>query len=255
MTGFSTWFQATNSVLNLAQLPLIASTSVFDSGVLTKYQSAAKYKVDFANRHLSLKLVTTTMNRKFSLTTTSGTQAYDLSSTTLSENLKTHSWYNITAGSSYVGPLNLVRYEDYLNSWPDQTIVPSGPPEFMVQVPYDATTDTPTLGLTPLVWTFPIPDATYTLQYQAHLNATPLTSSGSNISWSPQYEHGLWTWAWKFLEVDLAEGREASLDALVDEVITRIKMLSTTAEEVRKGVRMMKLTSRRGHYGGSYFGY
>jgi hypothetical protein len=253
--AFSNWFSATNSVLQLAQLPVIASTTVFDSGVLTKYQNAAKYKIDFANRHLALKVQTTMSNRKFTITTTAGTQAYALNTGILSENLKYHSWYNITAGSPYYGPLKLVKYEDYMDMWADQTIVQQGPPLYMVQVPYDGTTDTPALGLNPMIWCYPIPDAVYTLQYQAHLNYNPLTASGSLISWPPQYEHGLWSWAWKFLEIDLAEGREQMLDALVDDVVTRIKVASQTAEEVRKGVRMLKLSGRRGQRGGGYFGY
>jgi hypothetical protein len=249
----STWFQATNSVLNLAQLPLITSTANFDAGTLTKYQNAAKYKIDFANRHLCLKVVTTMSNRKFPLDIVQGTTDYALNTGILSENLKYHSWFNKTAGSPCAGALPLVKYEDYETWWPDQTVIPQGPPEYVVQLPYDSVIDA--TGLNPMIRIFPVPDNSYTLEYQAHLNALPLTVNSSPISWPPQYEHGLWGWAWKFLEIDLAEGREQMLDSLVDEVVTRIKLASQTAEEVRKGVRMMKLSSRRGYgygYNGGY---
>lgn len=249
----STWFQATNSVLNLAQLPLISSTAAFDAGTITKFQNAAKYKIDFANRHLCVKVVTTMMNRKFPLSIVAGTTDYALNTGILSESLKYHSFFNKTAGSPYAGALPLVKYEDYETWWPDQTVVQTGPPEYMVQLPYDSTIDA--TGLNPMIRVFPVPDASYTLEYQAHLNATLLTTNASLISWPPQYEHGLWGWAWKFLEIDLAEGREQMLDSLVDEVVTRIKLASQTAEEVRKGVRMMRINSRRGYGQGWGSGY
>ena len=247
----STWFEATNSVLNLAQLPNVGSTAAFDAGQMTKYQAAAMWKIDFAHRHLTLKMVTAFTNRKFQLPIQAGVTDYVLDVGISAESLKYHSWYNITAGSSYAQPLKFVKYEDYTDAWPDQTVIQSGPPEYMVQLPYDATLDA--VNPLPRVRVFPIPDANYQLQYQARLNFYPLVDSSSILLWPPVYEHGLWAWAWKFLEVDLAEGREASLDALVDDVISRIRVVSMAAEEVRKAVRMMKMTSRN-RFRGNYFG-
>lgn len=248
----STWLQATNSVLQLAQLPIIGNPANFDGGQISKYQAAARWKIDFAHRHLTLKMVTAFTNRKFTLPIQAGTTDYVLNTGISAESLKYHSWYNITAGSPYAQFLPVVKYEDYLDKWPDQTVVQSGPPEYMVQLPYDSQLDYP--NPSPRIRVFPVPDAAYTLQYQARLNYYPLVNSGSVIAWPPEYEHGLWSWAWKFLEIDLAEGREAMLDALVDEVISRIRVVSMAAEEVRKGVRMPHLSSRRYRYRGSYFG-
>jgi len=246
----SNWFQATNSVLNLAQLPLISTTNAFDAGQLTKYQNAAKFKIDFAQRHLTLKMVTAFTNRKFQLPISAGTTDYALDTGITAESLKYHSWYNITPGNAFDQSLPLMKYEDYTDQWTDQTVVPSGPPEVIVQLPYDRQLDV--IGITPRVRVYPVPDASYTLQYQARLNFYPLVNSTSIILWPPEYEHGLWSWAWKFLEVDLAEGREAMLDALTDEVISRIRTVSMSAEEVRKGVRMPHLTWRR-NFSRGYF--
>lgn len=251
MAQNSTWFQATNSVLNLAQLPLIVNAAAFDAGQLSKYQNAAKFKIDFAHRHLTLKMCTEFTNRKFLLPIQSGVTDYPLDTGISGESLKYHSWYNITAGSPYAQHLNFMKYEDYTDQYPDQTVLQSGPPEFMVQLPHDATLDVNTI--TPMVRVFPIPDASYTLQYQARLNFYPLTSSGSFIMWPPPYEHGLWMWAFEYLEVDLAEGREGMLGQLADEVISQIRVMSQNAEEVRKGVRLPRLT-RRYRYRGTYFG-
>jgi hypothetical protein len=249
----SNWFQATNSVLLLTQLPQVASPAIFDANQLTKYQSAARYKVDFAHRHLTLKMVTAFTNRKFQLPIQQGVTDYQLDTGISAESLKYHSWYNITAGSPYTGFLPLMKYEDYMNAWPDQTIIQSGPPQYVVQLPYDRQLDLNEPQ--PRIRIFPIPDNSYTLQYQARLNYYPLVSSGSIILWPPEYEHGLWSWAWKFLEIDLAEGREQMLDAMVDDVISRIRTVSQSAEEVRKGVRVCHLNGRYGRrFRGSYFG-
>ena len=247
----SDWFSATNSVLSLASLPLCGSTSAFDAGQLTKYQNAAKYKIDFAHRHLTLKMVTAFTNRKFQLPINVSVTDYVLDTGISAESLKYHSWYNITAGSAYAQYLPLMKYEDYTDGWPDQTIVQSGPPEYVVQLPYDRQLDVD--DPEPRIRIFPVPDGAYTLQYQARLNAYTLTSNNSILLWPPEYEHGLWAWAWKFLEVDLAEGREATLEALADDVLSRIKLASMPAEQVRKGVRMPHL-SHRHRYRGSYFG-
>lgn len=250
----SIWFQATNSVLQLATLPTILNPQSFDaaisSGGLSKYQNAAKWKIDFAHRALTLRMCTAFTNRKFTLLIQAGTTDYVLDTGISAESLKYHSWYNITAGSPYAGFLPMKKYEDYLDLWPDQTIIQSAPPEYMVQLPYDRQLDV--TDPLPRVRVFPVPDNSYTLQYQARLNPYPLVNSNSIILWPPEYEHGLWSWAWKFLEVDLAEGREGMLDPLVDEVISRIRVMSQTAEEVRKGVRLPHI-SRRRRWPSSYF--
>jgi hypothetical protein len=254
----STWFQATNSVLNLAVLPQVVSTAVFDGGQLSKTQNAAKYKIDFAHRHLTLQVRTYMDNAKFSLPIQAGMSDYPLDLGISGEALRYHGWYNITPGGNYDRHLKFMLYEDYMNKWPDQTVVWSGPPQYIVQLPYDRQTDFPTGAFNPIpmVRVYPIPDTNYTLQYQAALNAPPLISSSSQILWPTAYEHGIWAWAWKFLEVDLAEGREMMLDALVDQVLSRIKLASQPASEVRKGVRMMRMN--QGGYGrgrqGGYFG-
>lgn len=253
----STWYASTNSVLQLAQLPTILNTSSFDaptgSGGLSKYQDAAKWKIDFAHRHLTLKMCTAFTTYKFQLIIQPGITDYILDMGINSESLSYHSWYNITAGSPYAQFLRLMKYEDYTDIWPDQTIVQSGPPEYVVQLPYDRTLDTD--NPMPRIRIFPVPDTTYTLQYQARLNPFNLVNAASQILWPPQYEHGLWSWAWQYLEIDLAEGREGSLAALVDEVISQIRVMSQKAEEVRKGVRIVpRLGNRRYRRGyGGYF--
>lgn len=251
----STWFATTNSVLQLAQLPLISSTASFDapigSGGLSKYQDAAKWKVDFAHRHLTLKMCTAFTQYKFSLSVQPGITDYILDTGINSESLSYHSWYNITAGSPYAGYLPLYKYEDYMDQWPDQTVIQSAPPQYVVQLPYDRTLDTG--NPQPRIRVFPVPDAAYQLQYQARLNPFPLTTSSSIILWPPPYEHGLWTWAWKFLEIDLAEGREQMLDALVDDVISQIRVMSQKAEQVRKGVRLPHLGRGRRRGATGYF--
>jgi hypothetical protein len=249
----STWFETVNSVLQLATLPPVITTTAFDNGPISKYQNAAKFKIDFAHRHLTLKMCTFFTTYKFSLIINQGTTDYILDTGINSESLSYHSWYNITAGSPYAQFLKLVKYEDYLDRWPDQTVVQSGPPEYMVELPYDRTLDTG--NPMPRIRVFPVPDNTYTLQYQARLNPFPLVDSSSQILWPPQYEHGLWSWAWQYLEIDLAEGREGALDKLVDEVLSQIRVMSQPAEEVRKGVRVMHLSGnrRRRGYGGYFY--
>lgn len=257
----SNFFSATNSVLQLATLPPVQTAAIFDAGIttgqgMTKYQNAAAYKIDFAQRHLNLKMTTAFTKYKFLLNIFQGTTDYILDTGINAENLAYHSWFNITAGSPYAAPLKLITYEDYTSQWPDQTVIQQGPPLYVVNLPYDRQLDSG--NPMPRIRIFPIPDATYQLQYQASLNATLLTSgstpSQNQLLWPPQYEHGLWMWAWNMLEVDLAEGREAQLNAMVDDVVSRIRVQSQNAEEVRKAVRIMHYSGRRRRgYGSGYF--
>jgi len=261
MAPNSTWIEATNSVLNLAQLPTVKSVAAFNAGQIAKYQTAAKYKIDFAQRHLGLSMTTAMSNAKFQLPIQQGVADYVLDIGISAEAIKYHSWYNTTANSSYAQHLKFMLYEDYMDMWPDQTptVIQSGPPQYVVQLPYDRSLDFAPGATEPMprVRIYPIPDAQYNLEYQGRLNAYSLTQASDQILWPKAYEHGLWSWAWKLLEVDLAEGREASLDALVDQVVSRIKVASQAASEVRKGVRMMSMNygrRRRSGRGGGYYG-
>lgn len=247
----STWFESTNSVLNLAQLQPVGSTAAFDGGQLTKYQNAAKWKINLAHMYLTQRMVTAFTNAKFQLPIEQGITDYVLDTGISAESLKYESWFNITAGSAYAQYLPLMKYEDYTMQWPDQTVIYSGPPQYVVQLPYDVNLDYG--NPMPRIRVFPVPDANYQLQYQARYDAYSLENSGSILLWPPAYEYGLWVWAWQFLEVDLAEGREGNLVQLVDEVISRIRVVSQSAEQVRKGVRVLKLNHRR-RYRGTYFG-
>ena len=196
-------------------------------------------------------------NCKFQLPIQEGTTDYVLDTGISAEALRYHGWYNITPQSAYYGHLKFYLYEDYMNEWADQTQVQSGPPQYVVQLPYDRALDfsAGNFGPMPRVRIYPVPDANYTLQYQAALNPPVLTQSTDQILWPPAYEHGLWAWAWKYLELDLAEGRENGLEAMVDQVLTRIKLASQPASEVRKGIRMMRIGRRRGYRRSGSSGY
>jgi hypothetical protein len=192
--------------------------------------------ISFAHTYLTNRMSTRFTNRKFQLPIQGGTSTYILDSGISGESLKYDSWVNITAGSSYARMLRYVRYEDFEKMWPDPTVIQSGPPEYVVQLPLDRTLDTTQPQVRVMI--YPIPDTTYTLQYEARLNAYILTNSSSIILWPPEYEYGLWMWAKAYGEVDLAEGREGALIPLAEQVINNIRIMSQEAQEVRKGVRM-----------------
>jgi len=223
----------------LAALPTIVNTTAFDNGPLSKYQNLYKFNVDFAHRYLSNRMATRFTNRKFQLPIAAGTTVYALDTGMSGESLKYHSWANITAGSSYASTLQYMKYEDFLQMWPDSTIIQSGPPQYIVQLPLDRTLDTTQPQAR--IQVYPIPDATYQLQYEARLNAYPLINSASIILWPPEYEHALWMWVKAWGEVDLAEGREQALLPLAEQVINNVRIMSMEAEEVRKGVRLPRM--------------
>jgi hypothetical protein len=247
----STWFQCTNSTLTLAALPIIGTTTAFDNGPLSKYQNLFKFNIDFAHRYLSNRMATRFTNRKFQLPISAGVTTYILDTGISGESLKYHSWVNNTPGNAYARMLRYMKYEDFEQMWPDPTIIQSGPPEYIVQLPLDRQLDVDDPQARIMV--FPVPDANYNLQYEARLNFYPLTSSGSVILWPPEYEHALWAWAKAYGEIDLAEGREQALLPLAEAVLNNVRIMSMEAEEVRKGVRLPKL----GGYGrrrvSSYF--
>lgn len=238
----STWYQCTNSALGLAALPTIMTTASFDNNVppLSKYQDLYKRMVDFAHRFLSERMATRFTNRKFQLPIQTGTTVYTLDTGISGEALKFQSWVNLTAGSPYARVLKYMRYEDFLAMWPDSTIIQSGPPEYIVQLPLDRTLDTTQPQAR--VQVFPVPDNSYQLQYEARLNPYQLVDSSSIILWPPEYEHALWMWVKAYGEVDLAEGREQALIPLAEQVINNVRIMSMEAEEVRKGVRIIPRT-------------
>lgn len=254
----STWLQATNSLLGLAQLPLIPDATTFDGGQLTKYQDAAKRFFDLAHRQLSLKTTTNFTNRKFQLPISIGTLGtpstyqYALDLGINSEALKFHSFYNVTYGSSYATQLPVWKYEDYRTRWPEESQLWLAAPQAVIILPYDRTLDFP--HGTPKVQIFPVPDANYNLEYQAKLNFYPLIKNDDLILWPPEYEHALWLWGQQWLEVALSEGREGAIAGFVQEAVNAVHIQSLTSIEVRKAVKLGITMGRRRRFYGGYFG-
>ncbi|MBY0545808.1 MAG: hypothetical protein K2W95_00815 [Candidatus Obscuribacterales bacterium] len=232
----NTWRGATNEVLRLARLRTIASDAEFnlDSG-LESEQSAAKYYVRLLHYHLSLKAVKHFASRRLQLPVSDGTGVYALDTGINPSAIAFRSFINVTAGGTQNRELESWDYEKFSKAYPDASVIQEGAPTHWILLPLERTDESP-------VWKvriFPTPDATYDIQYQAKLNAYPLTEAASVVLWPPEYEFALWEHAWSLLESGLGEGKEALIAQMAKDAIDRVMLADGVPVDNRRGVRTM----------------
>lgn len=242
----STWLEATNEVLALSSLPRIPSADAFNDETgdsLQKYQATTKQFVKLANMHLGVRARNHFATERFSFSTTVNTAIYELDTGLSPENIKFESFFNVTVGDNAAqnGEVFWLDYRRFMRLYPDLSKISTGLPLQWVLLPLESDEDDPV----DRIRLVPNPDAQYTLEYQAKLNAPALVDSDSKILFPPHYEHALWQFAWELLETDLGEGKEGRLGQMAREAANSVFLAAGRPPDARKAPRSMKLPSRR----------
>ena len=226
-----------NKVLTLAGQDVIPSVAVFaDVTQQDRLQSQAIAFVDLANRLLLVHMNERFMQRHYSLQTVADPgnavpTAYPLDASISSESLMWHSFVNNTTGVAY--KLRNWDYREFRNYFPDMTQVPPSVPRFWILLPIEVTDPNPTHK----VMFYPTPDAQYTIEYQAKLDAQPLVNAADVILFPPQYEHVLWLQGRLFLEQVLGEGKESNIESYCQKAVDAVLSWASSPVEQRSAVR------------------
>lgn len=243
----NTTFMATvNKVLELAGQRQVASSNDFNSPTtnLGRVQQQARAFVDLANRMLLVQMNKRFMQREYSFTTNAGTYGqpstniYTLDSSTDSESLIYHSFFNTTPQINSLTPITARsiinwEYREFRQLYPDFTVLALGPPQRWILLPPPIAG-----GLMHQIMFFPMPDAAYSIIYQAKLNMVPLSLDSQQIAWPIEYEHILWLYGKLFLEQALGEGKEGDLERYVQLALSEVKKWAGGPEEVRHAIRI-----------------
>ena len=231
----------------LAGLDEIATDAEFNNvgqGSLQKYHSVGKSIIQLAHNILFLRARSHFASRKIPLQLSTGVSDYQIDTGLDPENIKFSTFFNSTSLaplSAKNQPLRFLDYRTYKVRYPDPNNVPTGAPEEWVLLPIERTEESPVHK----VRIVPTPDAAYTLEFIAKLNAQPLTVATSKILYPPHYEHHLTILGWHLLESDLGEGKEGQLAALARQAANEVHLFSGRIPDQRKAPRSMKIRSMR----------
>jgi len=247
---YSTWFQLSNRVLENRGLTQITSTTNFDNPItnLTRVQSLARAFVSLCDEMLNVHRNNRDTIQEFQITTSIGNPAtpvsnyYTLDSSISVENLRYLSFFNTTTTNPATGtlsafPIRNMEYREFRNIYPDFTAIETGSPEKWIIIP--KTLINPGAGIVnDAIMFYPVPDAIYTIIYQAKTNATPLESSGDKVLWLQQYEHILLMHAGAFLEDIMGQNKGGLMTSYAMKALSEYHFwVDRGAEEERHAVR------------------
>jgi hypothetical protein len=244
----------TNEVLRLSLLPIIADDATFnDDNQLQEFQSAAKWYVRLAHKHLTLRAVKHFATRRIELPISADQHTYELDLGINASAIQIRSFFNVTPNGTANRELRaFLDYEDFLRQNPVLEDITEGMPQRFVVLPLERSE-----GVNPRhqVRIYPNPDANYTLQYRAKLNATALNQASDQVLWPEEYEHALWIFSWAQVERALGEGKEGVLDQLARQAASDVQLVAGVPDDNKKAIRTMGPigTANRwppGRYGG-----
>lgn len=243
----STWLQITDEVLRLCRLRTIKTAAIFDSdpSTLSSFQSACKFYTKFCHQFMSVRAREWFNLRVIDLAIDSVTSnaTFPLDTGISAEALKPHTFFNNSvANSSHNGPLEVWSPEYFDTLYPVKANITTGPPQAVVLYPPSRTDESPVYR----VRVFPNPNASYLLQYKAHLNGYPLVNGSTKILWPFEYEHVITGLAWELMEaVSMGEGKEGPLMAMAQKAASDVFLVGSIPTDIRRGVKMFRMGSMR----------
>jgi hypothetical protein len=130
-----------------------------------------------------------------------------------------------------------MEYREFRNIYPDFTSIETGSPEKWIIIP--KTLVNPGAGIVnDAIMFYPVPDAIYSIVYQAKTNATPLELSGDKVLWTQPYEHILLTHAGMFLEDIMGQNKGALMTSYAQKALSEYNFwVSHGPEEQRSAIR------------------
>lgn len=239
----SSWFQITNRCLALGSMDLIESELAFNDvgqGQLEKYQGACKEAISLSHDLLSLRSRQHFASRRIPLPLQIGVKDYAIDTGLDPENIKLESFYNVTATaglSAKNGPLRFLEYKQWLRIYPDPNNIPTGAPECWTLLPIERTEATPLHK----VRITPTPDAAYNLEFQAKINAQPLTQATDLIIFPRHYEAPLLLFARELTETEMGEGKEGRIAQLAERAANQVFLISGKPQDQRRAPRGMRI--------------
>ena len=247
---YSTWYALTNRVLENRGLTQITSTTNFDSPItnLTRVQSLARAFVSLCDEMLNVHRNNRDTVQEFQITTAPGNPAtpvsnyYTLDASISVENLRYLSFFNTTPANSVTGTVSAfelrnMEYREFRRIYPDFTAIETGSPQKWIIIP--KTLINPGAGIVnDAIMFYPVPDAIYTIIYQAKTNARQLELSSDNVLWLQQYEHILLMHAGMFLEDIMGQNKGALMTSYAMKALSEYNFwVNRGPEEQRAAVR------------------
>ena len=247
----SSWMQVTNKVLELRGQNQITSPDNFNSEYqagLTRMQQLARAFVEMCDRFLNVKRNNRDTSQEFQIVTQAGqplvpsSNWYSIDQSVTAASIRYWSFFNVTPQSSSTTSYSPaqqifnVPYREFLARYPDITTIQTGPPVNWILLPKSLIGGGTGLQYDKIMF-YPVPDATYQINYQAKTKAVALTLHSDPVLWSPEYEHVLWTYASAFLEDAIGEGKGQNLFGLAEKFVSDYLMWESGPDEERKCVR------------------
>lgn len=217
--------------LEAGVLPSDTNDQFNDNTQLSAPTLKAKLFTDTCNRLLIRRMNKLFTARLFTLTTLADQEDYEVDPVTNVEGISYHSVRCNTTGAAR--RLDNVPYVEYRDQYADLTTMPTGKPQQWVAI---ATASADGVERANKIRILPTPDDTYEIEYQAKINASPLTSADDIILWPVEYEDVLWHWARAMLEGKLGAG--VGTEAYAEAALDSLKVWGTGPVEQRKAVRL-----------------
>lgn len=234
----STYYQTVNTCLRRAGQAEIASTSVFDSGTLSKIQRQAKQFVDEANRWLMLDTPAQFLLRDGSCTIDNGSGGAPSVSNNntgfsigcFNEQVIPKSVFITTSSKGReLQPMDFIQWR---RMDPDGHTA-TGTPTHYVQIPQSS------VGQTADKWSFyPVPAAVLTVKFNYYSDPLILTTSTDTIVWPPRLEAILWDMAGAYLEIVLGEGKVPEFGSFIMPHLTKIRQMTLGLDAIPTHVMM-----------------
>lgn len=214
----ATWRGEVNKALILSGQATIADNTVFDNETIDKIQLQAKYAYQRAYMRMWREGRWRFNEREFSVSAVDGTSDYNVDTTTAPEYFVEGSFRITSPTASAASPLQYVRYQDYVNTFPQGNGTTEGAPAYWVLLPPDGTG-------TDKIRFYPTPNASYTVKYRAYLQPTELSAGNSTVAFPTAMQDILIEFCQVYLESLLGEGKQGDFNVLFQEALSAAKAI------------------------------
>lgn len=210
------------------------SPAAFGTNNETKYQRQMRRFFEVCHEMILCRMNEPWLQRRFEMPLTSGTAVYPLDNSVAIEGLVPHSFILLGLGSAgWLRP-----YSGGYNAWKsvyhDDSLVTSAQPIWWLEVPTEASA----VRRTNNIRFDPMPDADYTCEYQAKINAPTPTAIDDELVWPDEYVHVIQLAAGRLLEWSFQSGGEMSILDLAQQAVQSVKQWATGPEERKRGARL-----------------
>lgn len=224
----STFGDICNTILQQAGLPKITDTEAFNSrsGLQRPHSLVIAY-VDDADAKLVVRLTEIFTGRRFVGSTTANQKTLDVNELTDLEGIKYQSLRLVDRTGRR---LNFMPYHIWREYNPDLDNLRTGSPESWTY--WDQPEEDGLEQTTKQIVLYPVPDATYQIEYSAKVNHQKLVNFDAKILWPSKYEHVLTGFGRSMLEEKMGTG---DYSAYAQAALDNVRQWATgAADKVKK---------------------